>query len=202
MNMIMTGENPVPVPLCLPHIQHKLASDRTRASAVTGRRLNCPAVTNCIQCSVSSGRVLLKRYPRGHTDLLIRNYAVQTTETDPAFPVAQQQYRHTAVYVTAGWRSSDSAGRGAPASARKTEQSGAHVSTTAVVCTVPPIRRAPWAFSEYIAAGAWNSPLTAPPTIVKVNRLGRETNHTPSAAIKNAWSHTFPPIRFYGMVLN
>ena len=33
------GEKPVPVPLCPPQIPHGLTRDRTRASAVTGRRL-------------------------------------------------------------------------------------------------------------------------------------------------------------------
>jgi hypothetical protein len=33
------GEKPVPVPLCPPQIPHGLARDRTRASAVGGRRL-------------------------------------------------------------------------------------------------------------------------------------------------------------------
>jgi hypothetical protein len=33
------GEKPVPVPLCPPQISHGLTRDRTRASAVRGRRL-------------------------------------------------------------------------------------------------------------------------------------------------------------------
>jgi hypothetical protein len=33
------GEKPVPVPLCPPQIPHGLNRDRTRASAVGGRRL-------------------------------------------------------------------------------------------------------------------------------------------------------------------
>jgi hypothetical protein len=33
------GEKPVPVPLCPPQISHRLTRDRTRASAVRGRRL-------------------------------------------------------------------------------------------------------------------------------------------------------------------
>jgi hypothetical protein len=33
------GEKPVPVPLCPPQISHGLTRDRTRASAVNGRRL-------------------------------------------------------------------------------------------------------------------------------------------------------------------
>jgi hypothetical protein len=33
------GEKPVPVPLCPPQIPHELTRDRTRASAVGGRRL-------------------------------------------------------------------------------------------------------------------------------------------------------------------
>ena len=33
------GEKPVPVPLYPPQIPHELARDRTRASAVGGRRL-------------------------------------------------------------------------------------------------------------------------------------------------------------------
>jgi hypothetical protein len=34
------GEKPVPVPLCPPQISHGLTRNRTRASAVRGRRLN------------------------------------------------------------------------------------------------------------------------------------------------------------------
>jgi hypothetical protein len=33
------GEKPVPVPLCPPQIPHGMTGDRTRASAVGGRRL-------------------------------------------------------------------------------------------------------------------------------------------------------------------
>jgi hypothetical protein len=33
------GEQPGPVPLCPPQISHGLTQDRTRASAVRGRRL-------------------------------------------------------------------------------------------------------------------------------------------------------------------
>jgi hypothetical protein len=33
------GEKPVPVPLCPPQTSHGLSQDRTRASAVRGRRL-------------------------------------------------------------------------------------------------------------------------------------------------------------------
>jgi hypothetical protein len=48
--MILTGENeelgekPVPVPLCPPQIPHGLARERTRASAVTDRRLTITQV--------------------------------------------------------------------------------------------------------------------------------------------------------------
>jgi hypothetical protein len=38
------GEKPVPVPLCLPQIPHGLTRDRTRASAVGGRRLTAWAM--------------------------------------------------------------------------------------------------------------------------------------------------------------
>jgi hypothetical protein len=38
------GENPVPVPLCPPQIPHGLTRDRTRASAVRGRRLTAWAM--------------------------------------------------------------------------------------------------------------------------------------------------------------
>jgi hypothetical protein len=38
-NYILTGEKPVPVPLCPPQIPHGLTLARTRASAVRGRRL-------------------------------------------------------------------------------------------------------------------------------------------------------------------
>jgi hypothetical protein len=38
------GEKPVPVPLCPPQIPHGLTRDRTRASAVGGRRLNAWAM--------------------------------------------------------------------------------------------------------------------------------------------------------------
>jgi hypothetical protein len=38
------GEKPVPVPLCPPQIPHLLARDRTRESAVGGRRLTAWAM--------------------------------------------------------------------------------------------------------------------------------------------------------------
>jgi hypothetical protein len=43
------GEKPVPVPLCPPQIPHGLIRDRTRASAVRGRRLTAWAMArpNC-----------------------------------------------------------------------------------------------------------------------------------------------------------
>jgi hypothetical protein len=39
------GEKPVPVPLFPPQIPHGLTRDRTRASAVRGRRLNVLSLT-------------------------------------------------------------------------------------------------------------------------------------------------------------
>jgi hypothetical protein len=39
-----TEEKPVPVPLCPPQIPHGLTRDRTRASAVGGRRLTAGAM--------------------------------------------------------------------------------------------------------------------------------------------------------------
>jgi hypothetical protein len=48
--MKLTGENrrtrgkTVPVPLCTPQITHELSRDRTRASAVGGRRLTASAM--------------------------------------------------------------------------------------------------------------------------------------------------------------
>ena len=42
------GENPVPVPLCPPQIPHGLTRDRTRASAVRGRRLTAWAMARSL----------------------------------------------------------------------------------------------------------------------------------------------------------
>jgi len=39
-NYEVPGEKPVPLPLCLPQIPYIVAWDRTRSSAVKGRRLN------------------------------------------------------------------------------------------------------------------------------------------------------------------
>jgi hypothetical protein len=50
------GEKPVPVPLCLPQIPHGLTRDRTRASAVSGRRLTAWAMAR-----LSSGLLLPKQ---------------------------------------------------------------------------------------------------------------------------------------------
>jgi hypothetical protein len=56
------GEKHVPVPLCSSQISHAMISDRTQASAVTGKRLNARVMAKltkdyksekyiCIQCS-------------------------------------------------------------------------------------------------------------------------------------------------------
>jgi hypothetical protein len=43
-----SGEKPLPVPLCPPHIPHGLTGDRTRASAVRDRRLPWHGLATCL----------------------------------------------------------------------------------------------------------------------------------------------------------
>jgi hypothetical protein len=60
------GEKPVPVPLCPPQISHGLTRDRTRASAVRGRRLTAramarPLAFRCLLLLVTEGQIVRRR---------------------------------------------------------------------------------------------------------------------------------------------
>jgi hypothetical protein len=59
------GEKPVPVPLCPPQTPHRLTRDRTRASAVEGRRLTPPEPWHC-PAYVSAVRLLQARPTAKH----------------------------------------------------------------------------------------------------------------------------------------
>jgi hypothetical protein len=49
------GEKPVPVPLCSPQTPHAFNRDRTRASAVRGRRLTAWAMARPVVCLTDCG---------------------------------------------------------------------------------------------------------------------------------------------------
>jgi hypothetical protein len=74
------GEKPVPVPLCPPQIPHGLTRDRTRASAVGGRRLTAWAMARSLTVSVLSQLQFLIR--RSHLLSAQRHYGNKSVSAD------------------------------------------------------------------------------------------------------------------------
>jgi hypothetical protein len=76
------GEKPVPVPLCPPQISHGLTRDRTRTSAVGGRRLTAWAMAR--PTVVTEDSVQISSVSQGKTRYWILAFGVQRLQLAPS----------------------------------------------------------------------------------------------------------------------